>query len=97
MKKITFWTLVWCLAATASFGQINNATLTGTVSDASGAVLPGVSITATNNATGVVSTVVSNEAGAYNIQSELPGTYTVTADLQGFTQLNNQTITLNTA
>src|SRR5262249_23651722 len=97
MKKITFWTLVWCLAATASFGQINNATLTGTVSDASGAVLPGVSITATNNATGVVSTVVSNEAGAYNIQSLLPGAYTVSAELPGFQKQNYQNVALGNA
>src|SRR4030095_15086077 len=84
MKKISFGVLVCLLSATASFGQINNATLTGTVVDASGAVLPGVMITATNNATGVVSTALSNEAGAYTIQSLISGTYTVTGELSGF-------------
>jgi len=98
MKKLIFWTFVYSLLVTASFGQVNNATLTGTVADATGAVLPGVTITATNNATGVVTTVLTNEAGAYNIQSLLPGTYTVSAELPGFqkqtytaTQLGNAT------
>ena len=54
MKNIFFLMVVLCLLATTSFGQANNATLTGTVADATGAVLPGVSITATNNGTGVV-------------------------------------------
>jgi hypothetical protein len=63
---------------------LNNATLTGTVADATKAVLPGVTITATNTATGVSATNVSNEAGAYTIQSLIPGPYTVTAELPGF-------------
>jgi hypothetical protein len=40
-----------------TFGQSGNSTVSGTVSDSSGAVLPGVTITATNNATGIVTTV----------------------------------------
>src|SRR5262245_11264522 len=67
-----------------AFGQSTYATVSGTVADASGAVLPGVSVTTTNNATGVVNMVISNEAGAYNIPSLLPGTYTVSAELPGF-------------
>src|SRR5439155_15139948 len=50
----------------------------------SGAVIPGVTVTATNNATGVVTTVLSNEAGVYNFASLLPGTYKVSAMLSGF-------------
>src|SRR4030095_5665809 len=46
--------------------------------------LPGVMVTATNNATSVVSSVITNEAGAYTILSLLPGTYTVSAELPGF-------------
>jgi len=84
MKKTLFCIFVTCLGVTASFAQINNATLTGTVADATNAVLPGVTITATNNATGVALTNVTNEAGAYTILSLIPGTYTVTADLSGF-------------
>src|ERR1041385_7012460 len=67
-----------------AFGQSTFATVSGTVADPSGAVLPGVSITATNSATGVVTTVVSNEAGAYNLTGILPGSYTLSAELPGF-------------
>ena len=59
--------------------QTINATLGGTVADASGALIPGVSITATNTATGIVTTVVTNEAGAYNFASIQSGSYKVTA------------------
>jgi hypothetical protein len=58
--------VVCCLFSVQSFAQTSNATLGGTVSDPSGALIPGVGITATNAATGIVTTSVSNEAGAYN-------------------------------
>ncbi len=64
--------------------QSTYATVSGTVADSTGAVLPGVSLTATNNGTGVVTTVITNEAGAYNFPSLLPGAYTVSAELPGF-------------
>src|SRR5215813_9969261 len=64
--------------------QSSNGTISGTVADASGAVVPGVTVTATNNATGVVTTVVSNDSGVYNFASLLPGTYKVSAVLPGF-------------
>ena len=67
-----------------AFGQSSNATVSGTVSDGSGALIPGVSITATNVGTNIASTTVSNEAGAYNLPALLPGTYKVTAELPGF-------------
>src|SRR6476660_3133895 len=74
-----------CLLLCASgFGQSINATVGGTVSDASGALIPGVTVTATNTATGIVNTVVTNEAGAYNFAALQPGTYKATAELPGF-------------
>ena len=67
-----------------AFGQSTYATVSGTVGDASRALIPGVTVTATNNDTGVVTTVISNESGAYNFPSLLPGTYKVSATLPGF-------------
>src|SRR5215467_3069071 len=67
-----------------AFGQSSNATLSGTVSDSANALIPGVTITATNVETGIVSTAISNEAGIYNIPSLLPGLYKVSAELNGF-------------
>jgi len=69
---------------TSAFGQTTNANLGGTVSDPSKALIPGVTVTATNTATGIVSTMVTNETGAYNFPSLQTGTYKVTADLPGF-------------
>ena len=66
------------------FGQSANATVSGTASDASGALIPGVTVTATNTQTGVVTTVLSNEAGAYNFASLQPGAYRLSAELSGF-------------
>jgi hypothetical protein len=70
--------------STPLFGQSNNATVGGTVADSSNALVPGVTITATNNGTGVVSTVISNDAGAYSIGGLLPGSYKLSASLPGF-------------
>src|SRR5437867_9016148 len=64
--------------------QTSNATLGGTVSDATGALIPGVTITATNTGTGIVTTVLTNEAGAYQFASLQTGTYNVSAELPGF-------------
>jgi hypothetical protein len=72
------------VVSTKSFGQSAYATVSGTVDDGTGALVPGVSITARNNATGVATTVVTNESGTYNIPSLLPGVYKVSAELPGF-------------
>ena len=76
--------LLSLLLSVQAFGQSTNATVSGTVQDPSGALVPGVTITATNNDTGVVTTVLTNEAGAYNFASLLPGVYKVSAALPGF-------------
>ena len=68
----------------AAFGQTSNASVSGFVQDPSGAYIPGVSIKATNSQTGVVTAVITNESGTYNIPSLLPGTYRLTAELPGF-------------
>jgi len=72
------------LLSTYAFSQSSNASVSGTVSDATGALIPGVMVTAANNATGVVTTALSNEAGVYSLPSLLPGVYTVTFTMTGF-------------
>src|SRR5215470_10143508 len=64
--------------------QVINATLSGTVTDATGALIPGVEITATETETGVVSTTLTNESGTYQFPSLQPGPYRVSASLSGF-------------
>ena len=60
------------------------ATVSGTVADEQGAVLPGVTITATEQATGSVSLAVTDERGIYRLPSLQPGVYSIQADLPGF-------------
>jgi hypothetical protein len=72
------------LFSTWIFAQTSNATLGGTVSDATGALIPGVSITARNVATGIANTVITNEAGVYQFASLQTGTYSINAELSGF-------------
>lgn len=74
--------LLGLLLAANAFGQ--NASLGGTVTDISGGVIPGATVTATNDSTGVVSTSVSNAAGVYSFPRLLFGAYTVKAEQKGF-------------
>src|SRR6266542_1647351 len=64
--------------------QSNNASLSGLAADTSGAILPSVTITAENTQTGIVTSGVTNESGAYSLPSLQPGTYQVRAELPGF-------------
>src|SRR5688572_33040161 len=75
MKTIFGTFLLLCLLSLNPFSQSTNATLGGTVQDPSGAYIPGVTVTATNNGTGIITTVVSNEAGAYQFASLQPRIY----------------------
>jgi len=61
--------LLVAVLSTHAVAQTTNATVGGTVADASGALIPGVTVTATNTGTGILNTVVSNESGAYNFAS----------------------------
>jgi len=73
--------LVYSALSAATFAQTTNSTLGGTVSDSKGSRLAGVSIAAANTRTGIVTTVFSNESGAYQFPSLQPGNYKVTAKL----------------
>ena len=78
-------TLLLTLAlAVPAYSQGLYATVTGTVNDSSGAVIPGVTIKATNVDTAIVSTTLTNEAGIYNYRDLVPGKYTISASLPGF-------------
>src|SRR5215831_5177122 len=83
--------VLFCLVhIEATLAQSTYAVVGGLVQDASQAYIPGVTVTATNTQTGVVTTAITNESGAYNFPSLLPGTYKLTAELPGFkTQVFN--------
>jgi hypothetical protein len=69
-------------------------TLTGTVTDPSGASIPGAKVTALEAATGVGHDVVSNDAGLYRFTALLPGTYTVTVTANGFQSQSTPGVTV---
>src|SRR5437016_8207646 len=66
------------------FTQVNTATISGTVHDESGAVLPGASVSIQNQDTGIARTVATNETGRYSAPALSLGNYQVTAQLPGF-------------
>ena len=72
------------LAAPAVLAQVLYGTLTGTVVDSTGAVIPGAQVTALEAQTGVSQTATSDSAGIYRFPTLLPGTYKVTIAGQGF-------------
>jgi hypothetical protein len=86
---------VFLLAVTnLSFGQDTNASLSGTVSDPSGAVIPGANLTLTNVATGFQSKFVSDGAGEFSFNNLTPGKYDLTATASGFKQTDQKGIEL---
>jgi outer membrane receptor protein involved in Fe transport len=73
-----------CLCVIPALAQGGRAEVNGTVFDQKTAVLPGVAVTATDEATGLVRTTTSNESGRFVISSVVPGRYTMKAELAGF-------------
>ena len=82
------------LLPAAGFGQ-EKAVLTGTVTDPSGAVIPGVKITVTGTLTGVARTLETNTSGAYLAPELVPGTYEIKAEAPGFKTYSQTGIVLN--
>ena len=64
--------------------QTNTVTLAGVATDDTGGALPGATVTATNTATGLVRTAVTDTAGRYAVLGLPPAVYDVRAELQGF-------------
>jgi hypothetical protein len=80
---VTQWICVLTLASSA-FAQGGRAEINGTVFDQEKAVLPGVTITVTDEKTGLTRTGVTSGDGRFVITTLIPGTYTVKAELTGF-------------
>jgi hypothetical protein len=76
--------LILLLAGGSAWAQVSTAELNGRVTDSSGAVLPGVTVTATQTATGLVRTVVTDDSGAYLLSNLPTGPYRLEVALQGF-------------
>jgi hypothetical protein len=89
--------LLMLVATPGLFAQSDTGSIVGTVTDATGAVIPGAEVLATNTANGLKLSAKSNSAAEFNILAVPRGNYTVTASAPGFeTQSIAVTITVST-
>ena len=75
---------VYFAASILALAQIGTSTITGRVTDASGAVVPNVNVTVVQKSTNITSTAVTNSEGIYRVPSLQPGEYRVTFESTGF-------------
>ena len=84
-RRVALFTPIFLILSGFALAQVQTTSaITGTIADQVGGVLPGVTVVVRNQETGVSRTVVTNDVGFYNVQSLKPGTYSVTASLDGF-------------
>src|ERR1700685_2081562 len=76
--------LVLAICSWSAFGQSATGNISGTVTDASGAVIPKATVLLTDEATGSKRQTISNTAGVFNFAAVLPASYTVNISAAGF-------------
>ena len=85
-------TLVVLLFSLPLLAQANFGRILGTVSDPTGAVLPGTKVSLLDTQRGLARTVTTDEAGQYSAPTLIPGTYTVRVEFPGFKTLDRENI-----
>ena len=95
MKRIYVAALLSCLALTSLFGQEFRATITGHVTDQSGAAVPNIAVQLKNVGTNEVAATTTDPAGNYTIPFLKPGVYIVTVEAAGFKKYVRADVTLN--
>ncbi|MHB1022948.1 MAG: carboxypeptidase-like regulatory domain-containing protein [Acidobacteriaceae bacterium] len=96
MKRFLLMLLVLGSVVGLASAQIFRSTVTGRVTDETGAVIPNVKVTLTNTDNGAVSTTMSGAQGYYTAPSLLPGPYKITAEAPGFKKYVHVGINLQT-
>lgn len=94
LKCLLYVALILLGTMSLAYGQDTNATLSGAVSDPSGAAIPGVKLTLTNESTAFQTTLVTNESGEYNFANVSPGKYDLAATATGFKSVTQKGIEL---
>ena len=86
--------LLLCVAGVGRAQNSNSGDIRGTVTDSTGALMPGVDVTVTNSETGVINHYVTNGDGLYDTNSILPGDYTLEFSKQGFEKFKRGSVPL---
>src|SRR5208337_84692 len=94
MKKVVLLSLFTLMLVACLAAQTDTASLNGTITDTSGAVIPKARITVTQPATGFSRETVSGPGGDYNIPLLPPGSYSMKVQAQGFSTVEQKGITL---
>lgn len=97
MKVIRLATAAVFLIACVSFAQTYQGRILGTVTDSSGAVVPGATVVVTNSATGVSRSLKTGSAGEYVAPNLEPGPYTITAEATNFKKAEHPSVSLEVA
>ena len=95
MTSRSWFPLLPLLWAAAAFAQLNTGTITGTVTDPSGALVPDVKVTVRNTATNLVRDTSTSGAGVYTVSDLIVGPYEVTFEAPAFKKLVRAGITLD--
>lgn len=86
--------LALLMCSTSLHAQDSHATISGQITDTSGAVVVGAAVQAKEVSAGTVATATTNGTGIYTIPFLLPGSYTVTAEMQGFKKTSQENVEL---
>ena len=93
-QRVLSWAFLALLVASVAAAQQGTTELRGRVVDAQGAVLPGVTVTVRNQETGMFRETVSGGDGSFIASGLVPGTYQVSAELQGFKRFERRDLRL---
>ena len=96
-RTVRLTAISWLIAllAAASVRAQDTGVVAGTVVDSSAQVVPGATVTLTNENTGDVRTLVSNERGEFSFRAVTPGSYSVKVELAGFRTIEQRNNVLN--
>jgi|SRR5579872_534544 len=96
IKKSQFWfaAALLIIIAAVAYGQTFRGAINGTVSDATGAVVPKANVTVTNTGTSVSQSMVTTTDGAFSFQDLPPGPYSVAVNASGFQPVTVSNITV---
>src|SRR5437764_10590835 len=95
MMRWGFALVAFALVSYSLWAQSTSGTILGSVQDATGAAVPGASVTIVNSETSLSRAATTNSAGEYDIPSLPPGTYNISVEMKGFKKVSLSGVRLN--